>query len=170
MSSLLTSWPSQFEAYPCPLPRNFPGISVKFLRWGLPGVRAFVAVPVEFSSVFWKQRHVALYSDKGALVLDTFNTCLGYLGRFRLIYNSPRSWSSRKDKSTTGLQSATKFVRHCTQIGYLQRTKESTALPPPLHSKEGCLLFSIGSSNSGTIFPGGDGEGKDLFSPSLWSQ
>ena len=65
--------------------------SSKFSRWGLPGVRAFVVVPVEFSSVFWKQRHVALSSDKGALVLDAFNTCFGYFGRFQLIYNSPRS-------------------------------------------------------------------------------
>ena len=110
------------------------GISVKFSQWGLPGVRAFVAVPVEFSSVFRKQRHVALYSDKGALVLDTFTTYFGYLGRFRFIYNSPSSWSSRKDKSITKLQSATKFWRHCKQIGYLQRTKESTPLPPTLHS------------------------------------
>ena len=100
-----------------PFSGNFRGISVKFWRWGLPGVAAFVAVPVEFSSVFWEQRHVALYSDKGALVLDTFNTCFGYFGRFRLIYYSPRSWSSREDKSITGLQSATKCLRHCTQIG-----------------------------------------------------
>ena len=90
-------------------------------------------------------------------VLDTFNTCFGNLRRFRLIYNSPRSWSSRKDKSITRLQSVTKFLRHCTQIGYLQRTKESTPLPPPLHWKVGCLLFFIGSSTSGTTLHGGDG-------------
>ena len=30
----------------------------------------------------------------------------------------------------------------------------------PLHSKLGCLLFSTGSSNSGTTLHGGDGEGK----------
>ena len=35
--------------------------------------------------------------------------------------------------------------------------------PPPLHSKLGCLLFSIGSSNSGTTLHGGDGGGKALF-------
>ena len=37
--------------------------------------------------------------------------------------------------------------------------------PPPLHSKLGCLLFSIGSSNSGTTLHGGDGGEKGLFSP-----
>ena len=36
---------------------------------------------------------------------------------------------------------------------------------PPLHSKLGCLLFSKGSSNSGTILHGGDGAEKALFSP-----
>ena len=43
------------------------------------------------------------------------------------------------------LQSATKLLRHCTLIGWLRRTKESAPLPCPLHSKLGCLLFSIGS-------------------------
>ena len=37
--------------------------------------------------------------------------------------------------------------------------------PPSLHSKLGCLLFSIGSPNSGTTLRGGDGRGKALFSP-----
>ena len=37
--------------------------------------------------------------------------------------------------------------------------------PPPLHSKLGCLLFSIGPSNSSTTFHGGDGGEKALFSP-----
>ena len=39
------------------------------------------------------------------------------------------------------------------------------SLPPSLHSKLGCLLFSIGSPNSGTTLRGGDGRGKVLFSP-----
>ena len=43
------------------------------------------------------------------------------------------------------LQSATNLLRHCTSIGWLRRTKESPPLPCPLHSKLGCLLFSIGS-------------------------
>ena len=30
-----------------------------------------------------------------------------------------------------------------------ENQKKSASLPPPLHSKLGCLLFSIGSSNSG---------------------
>ena len=30
-----------------------------------------------------------------------------------------------------------------------ENQKKSTPLPPPFHSKLGCLLFSIGSSNSG---------------------
>ena len=34
---------------------------------------------------------------------------------------------------------------------------------PPLHSKLGCLLFSISSSKSGTTLHGGDGGGKALF-------
>ena len=38
--------------------------------------------------------------------------------------------------------------------------------PPPIHLKLGCLLFSIGSSNSGTTLRWwGDGGGKALFSP-----
>ena len=37
--------------------------------------------------------------------------------------------------------------------------------PPPLHSKLGCLLFSIGSSNSGTTLHGGWGR-KSFISPS----
>ena len=36
---------------------------------------------------------------------------------------------------------------------------------PPLHSKLRCLLFSTGSSNSGTTLHGGDGEGKTLLCP-----
>ena len=36
---------------------------------------------------------------------------------------------------------------------------------PPLHSKLECLLFSTGSSNSGTTLQGGDGEGKALLYP-----
>ena len=63
---------------------------------------------------------------------------------------------------TIKLQSATKLLRHCTQIGWLQGTKESIPLFPTLHSKLGCLLFPIGSSNSGTTLHGGDGGGKAL--------
>ena len=40
-----------------------------------------------------------------------------------------------------------------------------TPPPPPLHSKLGCLLFSTGSSNSGTTLHGGDGGGKALLTP-----
>ena len=36
---------------------------------------------------------------------------------------------------------------------------------PPLQSKLRCLLFSTGSSNSGTTLHGGDGGGKAIFSP-----
>ena len=36
---------------------------------------------------------------------------------------------------------------------------------PPLHSKLECLLFSTGSSNSGTTLHGGEGEGKALLYP-----
>ena len=41
--------------------------------------------------------------------------------------------------------------------------KESTPLAPPLYSKLGCLLLSVGSSNSGTTLHGGDAGGKALF-------
>ena len=37
--------------------------------------------------------------------------------------------------------------------------------PLSLHSKFGCLLFSIGNAKSGTTLHGGDGGGKDIFSP-----
>ena len=45
-----------------------------------------------------------------------------------------------------------------------QITKESRP-PSPLHSKLGCLFFSIGSSNCGITLHGGDGGGKALFPP-----
>ena len=64
--------------------------------------------------------------------------------------------------------SLTKLSRHCTQMGYLRRTKQSTPLPsPPLHSRLGCLQFSTGSSKSGTPFHGGDGE-SFIFSFLSW--
>ena len=44
-------------------------------------------------------------------------------------------------------------------------TKESAPLPCPLHSKLGCLLFSIGSSNISTTLHGGDGGVKAIFPP-----
>ena len=40
----------------------------------------------------------------------------------------------------------------------------STPLPCPFHSKFGCLLFSIGSSNRGTTLHGGNGGRKAIFS------
>ena len=45
-----------------------------------------------------------------------------------------------------------------------QITKESRP-PSPLHSKLGCLFFSIGSSNCGITLHGGDEGGKALFPP-----
>ena len=45
--------------------------------------------------------------------------------------------------------------------GYIfQRTKQSTPVLPSLNSKIGCLLFSIGSSNSGRTLVEGVGAGK----------
>ena len=41
---------------------------------------------------------------------------------------------------------------------------------PALHSKLGCLLFSKGSSNSGTILYEGDGGGGKSFFFPFWSQ
>ena len=49
------------------------------------------------------------------------------------------------------------------QIGKLQRTKQSTPLPPPFHSKLGCLLFSTGSSNNSTTLQGGWGRESFIF-------
>ena len=40
----------------------------------------------------------------------------------------------------------------------------STPLPCPLHSKFGCLLFSIGSSDSGITLHGGNGGREAIFS------
>ena len=57
------------------------------------------------------------------------------------------------------------MLKHSTQVGQLQRTEESTPLPQLLHSKLGCLLFSVGNSSSGTTLQGGDGRGKALLSP-----
>ena len=41
--------------------------------------------------------------------------------------------------------------------------KELAPLPCPLHSKLGCLLFSLGSSNNGTTLQEGMGEEKVCF-------
>ena len=64
--------------------------------------------------------------------------------------------------------SATKLLR---QSLYSNRaTTENKRIhtpPPPLHSKLGCLLFSISSSNSGTTLHGGDRGGKALLIPLL---
>ena len=83
-----------------------------------------------------------------------------------LLVNSPDAFplSYRRPVGAKAikLQSATKSLRHCTQTGWLQGTKESIPLFPTLHSKLGCLLFSIGSSNSSTTLHGGDGGGKAL--------
>ena len=53
------------------------------------------------------------------------------------------------------------------KIGHLQRTNESTSLPPslPLPSIQSCgaCCFYIASSNSGTTLHGGDEGGKALF-------
>ena len=68
----------------------------------------------------------------------------------------------------TLLQSATKLLKHSTQVGQLQRTKEFTPLPQLLHSKLGCLLFSIGSSSSGTTLHGGDAMGEEKLYCPLW--
>ena len=60
-------------------------------------------------------------------------------------------------------QSATKLLRHCCRIGELQRTKQSTPLPSPLHSKLGCLLFSTGRKAAQHCMEGMD-EGNLYFS------
>ena len=51
--------------------------------------------------------------------------------------------------------------------------KNSTPLPCPLHSMLGCLLFSWGSSNSGTTLHGGGvvrGWGRKSYIFPFWSQ
>ena len=88
------------------------------------------------------------------------------ISTYDLLVNSPDALPLRYRRlvgaKAIKLQSATKLLRHCTQIGWLQGKKESISLLPTLHSKLGCLLFSIGSSNSGTTLHGGDGGGKAL--------
>ena len=59
-------------------------------------------------------------------------------------------------------------MKHSTQVGQLHRTKESTPLPQLLHSKLGCLLFSIGSWSSGTTLHEGDAMGKEKLYCPLW--
>ena len=93
---------------------------------------------------------------------------------YDLLVNSPDalplSYRRLVGAKAIKLQSATKLLRHCTQIGWLQGTKESIPLFPNLHSKLGCLLFSIGISNSGTTLHGGDGEEKlYMYFPLLMS-
>ena len=46
-----------------------------------------------------------------------------------------------------------------------QKKPNPFLLSPPLHSKLGCLLFSVGSLNRGTTLCGSDGRGKALCSP-----
>ena len=75
------------------------------------------------------------------------------------LHQSVRKQEASKIQIVRKPQMATKLLRHCTQIGQLQRTHHS----PPLHPKLGCLLFSIGSLNSGTTLHWGDGGGKALF-------
>ena len=52
------------------------------------------------------------------------------------------------------------------QVNFTNKTIHTP--PPPLHSKLGCLLFSKGSSNSGTTLHGGEGK-KELYFPLLRS-
>ena len=78
------------------------------------------------------------------------------------------SWSSRKDKSITRLTISdgifeTIYSNRVTSEN--KKINKSTPLPTPLHSKVGCLLFSLGSSNSDTTLHRDDGGGKALFSP-----
>ena len=88
------------------------------------------------------------------------------ISTYDLLVNSPEALPLRYRRlvgaKTIKLQSATKLLKHCTQIGWPRGTKESIPLFPTLHSKLGCLLFSIGSSNSGTTLHGKDGGGKAL--------
>ena len=69
-----------------------------------------------------------------------------------------------------------KLIHHAPTIGdkivetlhsnrVTSRTKQSAPLLCPLHSKLGCLLFSVGSSNIGRTLHGGDGGGKAIFPP-----
>ena len=56
--------------------------------------------------------------------------------------------------------------QNCRDIVLKYRVTSIILTPPPhLHSKLGCLLFSTGSSNSGTTLHGGDGGGKALLTP-----
>ena len=67
--------------------------------------------------------------------------------------------------STFNLQSATKLLRHRTRANRVTSESKRILIPPlPLHSKLGCLLFSLGSSNIGTMLHGGNGGKKSHIS------
>ena len=51
------------------------------------------------------------------------------------------------------------------KIRVTSENKQSIPLPSPLHSMLGCLLFSLGNSNSDTTLYEGDWGGKALFYP-----
>ena len=57
-----------------------------------------------------------------------------------------------------------KIVETLYSKGVTSENKRINTPPTPLHSKMGCLLFSIGSSNRGTTLHGGVGGRKALFS------
>ena len=80
------------------------------------------------------------------------------------------NWCSRRFpnlKWCLRVQSATKFLETLSSYGVTLANEiiHIPPPPPPIHSKLGCLLFSIRSSNSGTTLHGGGGGGKDLFCP-----
>ena len=80
------------------------------------------------------------------------------------------NWCSRSFpnlKWCLRVQSATKFLETLSSYGVTLANEiiHIPPPPPPIHSKLGCLLFSIRSSNSGTTLHGGGGGGKDLFCP-----
>ena len=78
----------------------------------------------------------------------------------KILPSDGRRWISFWNNSVSsciGTQSATKLLRHCTQIGLLSSQNKITHIPsPPLNSKLRCLLFFTGSLNSGTTLHGED--------------
>jgi len=52
---------------------------------------------------------------------------------------------------------------NCTQIRVISKNERIHTFSFPLHSKLGCMLFSVSISNIATTLHGGDGGGKALF-------
>ena len=155
---------------------------IQYLESGIHCLESRIQVCIEFSYMGWVgANNLELFQHASHIapcrpiyfLFHQFQARLRLLGDFHSVNltnatitqctkfkHINESFFGRESRETIN---GDKLLRYCTQIGQLQRTKESTHPPsPPLHSKLGCSLFSTGSSNSGTILYGRDGGGKAL--------